>query len=255
MDSTLAPPPTRRQPFFVSSSSSSSSSPHAAVDIVIHSATKYLGGHSDALGGLILASPYTEMGRRLYPLLRRIQTSTGGTMSAMDAWLILRGLRTLHLRVQRQSTTALILAQWLQHHPRIVVVHYPGLPPQAIEPSSHDMSSHENQQQQQQQQQYAIAQKQMNVNLYGGVLSIELATEVMAMAFVGGLEIIQRATSLGGTETLIEHRASIEPIQHRSSPAGLLRISVGLEDPHDLINDMQNALRIMDRVCSPAGED
>jgi cystathionine gamma-synthase len=97
--------------------------------------------------------------------------------------------------------------------------------------------------------QHEIAKKQMNVG-FSGVLSLELDNEVMATAFAGALKIIQRATSLGGTETLIEHRASIEPPDRVTSPPGLLRVSVGLEDPGDLINDIEKALSITRQIMS-----
>jgi cystathionine gamma-synthase len=219
VDATLAPP-TMRPPLLTT---------ETGVDLVVHSATKYLGGHSDALGGLVMCAPQTARGRALAPLVRR--TQTGGVLSGLDAWLMLRGLRTLPVRVARQSATALQLARFFQSDPRIVKVHYPGLPEDP--------------------QQYAIAQQQMPYGMFGGVLSIELATEAEAMALAGAVTVLQRATSLGGTETLVEHRASIEPDSIRTSPAGLLRISVGLEDPDDLLVDIQNALRIMEEVCCP----
>jgi cystathionine gamma-synthase len=226
VDATLAPP-TLRPPLLTHS---------GGVDLVVHSATKYLGGHSDSLGGLVVVSPHTSRGRALRPLLRRTQTATGGVLSGLDAWLLLRGLRTLPVRVARQSATALLLARYMQGEPRIVRVHYPGLPPNDDGDDP---------------QQYVIAEQQMPYGMFGGVLSIELATETEAMALAGAVMVLQRATSLGGTETLIEHRASIEPDGLRTSPVGLLRISVGLEDPEDLLADLQNALRIMEEVCYP----
>lgn len=226
LDATLLPP-TLRPPLLMDVSS---------VDLVLHSATKYLGGHSDALGGLVVCSPRSARGVQLRPRLRRTQTATGGVLSGLDAWLLLRGLRTLHVRVPRQSATALQLAERLQRHPRIVNVYYPGVP-STNEP-----------------QQYGIALQQMPYGMFGGVLSIELATEAEAMALAGAVTVLQRATSLGGTETLIEHRASIEPVPP-TSPAGLLRISMGLEHPADLWADLQNALRIVEEVCHPPPDE
>jgi cystathionine gamma-synthase len=215
VDSTLAPPPIQ-QPLLW------------GADGVLHSATKYLGGHSDALLGIVTPSPWTEQGRLLTSRLSQVQTLVGGVASPWDCWLTLRGIRTLAVRVQHQSRTALHLAEYLHNKTQtsntlIHKVHYPGLP-------SHP--------------QYAIAQRQMQHGLYGGVLSIEFVDASHAMAFAGALTTIQRATSLGGTETLIEHRASIEPPDRVSSPPGLLRISVGLEDVHDLIADVDAALDI-----------
>jgi len=199
----------------------------------MHSGTKYMGGHSDVLLGLVTASPYTERGKELAPLLRQVQHYVGGVASPMDSWLALRGLRTLHVRVPRQCQTALTLAEHFESlqsssQSLITAVHYPGL------------KSHPNHQ---------IATQQMKSDIgYGGVLSVELESEQMAMAFCGALQTIYRATSLGGTETLIEHRASIEPLDRVTSPPGLLRITVGLEDAADLIRDIGQALDICQQV-------
>jgi cystathionine gamma-synthase len=130
------------------------------------------------------------------------------------------------MRVERQCRSAMQLASYLQDHPLVQAVHYPGL-------ETHP--------------QHAIAKLQMKGG-YGGVLSVELESESAAMAFAGALRTIQRATSLGGTETLIEHRASIEPPNRTTSPAGLLRLSVGLEDPVDLISDVEQSLAIVQQL-------
>ena len=193
---------------------------------MLHSATKYLAGHSDALIGIVTASPLTSRGVFLGQQLRTVQAAVGGVASPFDCWLTLRGLRTLGVRVARQSQTALILARFLSSQKDVNVVHYPGL---------EDHPSHD------------IACRQMKA--FGGVLSVEVKDEVSAYAFAGALGTIQRATSLGGTETLIEHRASIEPEARVVSPPGLLRISVGLEDPEDLLADLSLALSIMTQVC------
>lgn len=206
--------------------------PQFGADLVMHSATKYLGGHSDALLGIVTASPFTPRGKELAPLLRQTQFQVGGVASPMDSWLVLRGLRTLHVRVERQGETALVLAKHLlsqthKDNPLVTAVHYPGL-------ESHPR--------------HDVAQRQMKNENYGGVLSVELKSESLAMAFAGALQVIYRATSLGGTETLIEHRASIEPPGRVTSPPGLLRITVGLEDATDLIHDIDNALHIAQQV-------
>lgn len=214
VDSTLAPPPLHRPLGF-------------GANLILHSATKSLAGHSDALIGIVTAVD-DAWGHRLH----EIQTAMGGVASPWDSWLTLRGLRTLALRCQRQSSTALALAEYLNEHPMVALVHYPGLP------------SHPN---------HAVAAKQMTGG-FGGVLSIEMPDETTGMALAGALTVVTRATSLGGTETLIEHRASIEPPTRRVSPPGLLRISVGLEDPHDLIRDFEQALAIVKQVKEEGNE-
>ena len=200
------------------------------------------GGHSDALLGVATTSPWTERGKQLSTILRTTQIATGGVASSMDSWLVLRGIRTLNLRAQQQSQTAQQIAEYLQQRQQqssslIKDVHYPGL-------STHP--------------QHDIAKQQMKmVNndvtgspIFGGVLSLEFHDDASAMAFAGALQTIQRATSLGGTETLIEHRASIEPPGRVTSPPGLLRISVGLEDVSDLIRDMDRAFSIVNMIIN-----
>ena len=202
-------------------------------DAVMHSGTKYLGGHSDVLLGTVSCSPLTENGLWLAERLKAVQTSIGAVASPLECWLTLRGLRTLHLRVERQSQTALQLAEYLNGHKSVLKCHYPGL-------ASHP--------------QHEVAKRQMigtengGSSLYGGMLSFEVESEAMAMAVAGAVRIIRRATSLGGTETLIEHRASIEPAERRTSPPGLLRLSVGLEDAKDLRRDLEVALEVASQV-------
>lgn len=196
-------------------------------DAVLHSGTKYLGGHSDVLLGIVTLSPWTQQGQELGPLLRGVQIDMGAVASPFDSWLTLRGLRTLQVRVQRQCKTALQLATFLHNHDFVASVHYPGLP-------SHPR--------------HDVAKRQMK--LFGGILSFELEDETKAMAVAGALRLAQRATSLGGTETLVEHRSSIEPPGRVTSPPGLLRVSVGLEDANDLIHDFDRALSIAKSVTS-----
>jgi cystathionine gamma-synthase len=197
-------------------------------DIVLHSGTKYLAGHSDALIGIVSCSPLTARGVRASTRLRSVQTSVGAVASPLESWLTLRGLRTLHLRLERQCKTAMMIANYLHGHPLVKACHYPGL-------SSHP--------------QHDVACRQMGGgSLFGGMLSFEVESEAMAVAMAGGVRVIRRATSLGGTETLIEHRASIEPLGRRTSPVGLLRLSVGLEDAEDLIRDLEVALEVAYRV-------
>lgn len=198
-------------------------------DFVLHSGTKYIAGHSDALLGILTVSPITERGKELVPFLETLQRTGGGVASPFDSWLAMRGLRTLQVRVEKQSKNAQALAEYFYQHELIKNVAYPGLP-------SHP--------------QHEIAKNQMT--LFGGVMSVELEDEAMAMAFAAALKTFQRATSLGGTETLIEHRASIEPPDRQVSPPGLLRISVGLEDVADLIHDVEQALGIAKQVVMDA---
>lgn len=191
------------------------------VDICVQAATKYLAGHSDALIGVV-----TTTRLDLFERLKQVQVGVGGVASPMDCWLTMRGLRTLVLRFQQQSDSALQLAQFL--HNRNHKVYYPGLP-------SHP--------------QHALAKTQMK-NVFGGVLSVEFGSEAFAMAWVAALQVAYPATSLGGTETLVEHRASIEPPGRVVSPIGLVRISVGLESIEDLLRDFRKALDIAQQVVS-----
>lgn len=185
-------------------------------DVVTHSATKYIGGHSDVHGGVAV---FARDGAFVRQMLR-LRTVTGGVMAPFNVWLALRGLRTLPVRVRRHSENALAVAAWLSSHPRVQTVRYPWLP-------SHP--------------QYAIAQRQMSGG--GGMLSIDVAgSRGDAVAVVGRVRLFTPATSLGGVESLIEHRASIEGA-FTSAPPTLLRLSVGLEHPDDLIADLDQALR------------
>jgi len=184
-------------------------------DLIVHATTKYLGGHSDVLGGAVVAKD----GNDLFGRLRVVQTSGGAVPSPFDCWLVLRGIRTLPWRMRAHTENATRVAQALAAHPAVEMVHYPGLP------------SHPG---------YEIARQQMS--LAGGMLSVQVrggAEEAMAVA--GKVRVFTRATSLGGPESLIEHRASIEGPQTRT-PQNLLRLSIGLEHPDDLIDDLSQAL-------------
>ena len=216
VDSTLFPPPL-------------SCPLLAGSDFVVHSATKYLGGHSDALLGVVTASPFSDVGQNLGPRIRQVQQVTGCQASAFDSWLVLRGMRTLHVRVERQCETALKVARFLENQANVTKVHYPGL------------STHPD---------HNLASRIMPKGMFGGVLSFEVADARYAMAVAGAVRVIERGTSIGGTETLIEHRASIEPEERRVSPSGLLRMSIGLEEADDLIADLERALHVADEVFS-----
>ena len=185
-------------------------------DLVVHATTKYLGGHSDVLGGAVVAR---ERGP-LLDRLRLLQTTGGAVPSPFDCWLVLRGIRTLPYRVRAQSEHALTVAKFLAAHPRVEIVHYPGLP-------SHP--GHE------------VARRQMA--MFGGMLSVQIKGGAdAAMAVAAKVRVFTRATSFGGTESLVEHRASIEG-PGTSTPVNLLRVSIGLENADDLIADWEAALR------------
>lgn len=184
-------------------------------DIVVYSTTKYFGGHSDVLGGAVVAKYDDEFFSRI----RLIQQIGGAVPSPFDCWLVLRGIQTMPCRIQTHSKNAAAIAAFLTKHPKIERVYYPGLP---------EHWGHE------------IALEQMSA--FGGMLSFQVrGGKAEAVAVAAGLSIIQRATSLGGVESLIEHRASIEG-PNTKTPENLLRFSVGLENADDLITDLTSAL-------------
>ena len=187
-------------------------------DLVVHSATKYLNGHSDVVAGAIATARVDAAWRRI----RDIRLQHGGFLSPFDAFLLLRGLRTLDLRVTAQSRSAHLLAERLARHPAIRQVLYPGL------------LGHPG---------HSIAARQMTGG-FGGMLSIRLGSRASAIAVAANVQLWRRATSFGGTESLIEHRASIEG-EGSPCPDDLLRLSVGLEDPEDLHRDLTQALNVL----------
>jgi cystathionine gamma-synthase len=185
-------------------------------DIVMHSATKYLNGHSDVIAGALVSRTDDALWKRI----RQIRSSGGAILGAMESALLLRGMRTLHLRVHTASATALALASKLQHRPDLSHVLYPGLP------------THPN---------HAVAARQMRGG-YGGMMSLRLAAgEAAAKAFTARLRVFRRATSLGSVESLVEHRASVEG-PGTTCPPDLVRLSVGIEHPGDLLADIEQAL-------------
>jgi cystathionine gamma-synthase len=185
-------------------------------DLVVHSATKYLNGHGDVLAGAVVAAVNDPFVQRI----RAWRRSNGAVPSGFDAWLLLRGMRTLFPRVRQSSATALAIAQRFEHDARVEVVLYPGL---ASHPG-HD-----------------IALRQMDGG-FSGMLSMRIrGGQAAAAATAARLEMFVRATSLGGTESLVEHRALAEG-PSTPVPADLLRFSIGLEDPDDLIADLDQAL-------------
>jgi cystathionine gamma-synthase len=184
-------------------------------DISMHATTKYLGGHSDVLGGALVVKEKGELFQRI----NSIQMTGGSVPSPFECWLTMRGIRTLPLRVHRHSANALALAEFLAAHPRVEAVHYPGLP-------SHPA--------------YAIARRQMSG--FGGMLSVQVGASAQeSIAIASRLGLFTQATSLGGTESLVEHRASVEGPGTRA-PQNLLRVSVGLEHVEDLKEDFGRAL-------------
>lgn len=184
-------------------------------DVVMHATTKYIGGHSDSMGGLLVL----REGGALADRLRAIQGSHGAVPAPFDCWLALRGLRTMPARMRMHTANALTLARFLERHPNVERVHYPGLP---ADPG------------------HAVALRQMPA--FGGMLSFVVpGGRARAFEVANRLRLFTRATSLGGPESLIEHRASVEGSASRA-PEGLLRVSVGLEHPDDLCADLQQAL-------------
>ncbi len=185
-------------------------------DIVMHAATKYLNGHSDLIAGALVTRQDNEHWQRV----RKVRAQLGGTLGSFEAWLLLRGMRTLHLRVRAACASAQRIAEHFSAHPRVAEVLYPGLP---------------------QCQGYALSQRQMQGG-FGGMLSIRVrGGEAAAIAVAAHTQLWKRATSLGGTESLVEHRASVEGAG-TPAPTDLLRLSVGIEDAGDLIADMEQAL-------------
>lgn len=185
-------------------------------DIVMHSATKGINGHSDVLAGVLATS---DPAAAIWTAIKADRHDAGAVIGPFEAWLLLRGMRTLPLRVERMSTNALKIATWLKAQPKVTDVYYPGL------------ESHPG---------HAIAARQMQGG-FGCLLSFLVrggAPE--ALAAVGKLRLFHRATSLGGVESLVEHRHTIEP--HTGIPESLIRVSVGIEDADDLIADLTQAL-------------
>jgi cystathionine gamma-synthase len=186
-------------------------------DIVMHSATKYLNGHSDIIAGALA----TARKDALWERIGMVRAHHGAIIGPFEAWLLMRGMRTLDLRVRAACEAAALLAVWLSRHPAVAQVLYPGLP------------GHPG---------HAIAAKQM-AGGFGGMLSIRVkGGEQAAIGTAARVELWKRATSLGGVESLIEHRASVEG-EGTPCPPDLLRMSVGSEDPEDLYADIDRALR------------
>ncbi len=189
-------------------------------DLVLHSVTKYLAGHSDVLGGAVAAKRVDG----LFARIRGLQGMGGAVMDPFSAWLSLRGMRSMGARMRMQCDNARTLAEFLSRHPRVQHVHHPSL------------ANHAG---------HRVAAAQMRD--FGAMVSIEVdGGSEEALAVAGATRVFRRATSLGGTESLIEHRASIEtPPTH--TPPNLLRLSIGLEHIDDLCGDLRHALGVLDR--------
>lgn len=192
-------------------------------DIVVHSATKYLGGHSDVLGGVIVVNS-----DEIFERLKFIQKSIGSVLSPFDSWLLLRSVKTLAIRMEKHSLNAIKIAEFLEKHPKVKRVIYPGL-------KSHP--------------QHELAKRQMRG--FGGMVSFEIDDHEKAKQIVSRLKIFTLAESLGGVESLVCHPATMT---HASIPKeirekngltdGIIRLSIGIEDVEDLIEDINQALNI-----------
>jgi cystathionine gamma-synthase len=185
-------------------------------DLIVHATTKYLGGHGDLMGGTVITKLADD---ELFQRVRTVQAAGGAIPSPFDCWLVLRGIQTLPWRVRGHAENAMRLATFLAGHRRVEAVHYPGLPTHRA---------------------HALAARQMRS--FTGMLSFQVRGNAAdALAVAAKLRVFTRATSFGGPDSLIEHRASIEGPETRT-PENLLRVSVGLEHADDLIADLEEAL-------------
>lgn len=185
-------------------------------DLVMHSATKYLNGHSDLIAGALVVREDSDYWQRV----KAVRANVGAILGSFESWLLLRGMRTLYLRVHAVCRSAEMLADFLREHELVEEVLYPGLP---------GFPGH------------AVAANQMQGG-FGGMLSIRVkGGEAAAIGTAARVQVWKRATSLGGVESLIEHRASVEGPES-PVPRELLRLSVGIENVDDLIDDLDEAL-------------
>lgn len=189
-------------------------------DVVLHSTTKFLNGHSDSIGGALISNS-----EELAEKIGFLQNAMGAILSPMDSFLILRGIKTLAVRMERHNANGMAIAQYLNNHSKVQKIFYPGLP---------DHPQHE------------LARKQMNG--FGSMISFELGSYENAAKFLDRVKLCSLGESLGGVETLISHPASMthgsvpeETRQRLGITPGLVRISVGIEDVEDLIADIENA--------------
>jgi methionine-gamma-lyase len=198
---------------------------HLGADIIVHSATKYIGGHADIIGGIIVGTK-----KMMGQIREKYVHYFGPTMSPFNAWLFLRGIKTLALRMERHSINALKIARWLEAHPKILKVYYPGL------------SSHAG---------HHIAKKQMKY--FGGMIAFEVTGGIEAGKIVmNNVQICKLAVSLGDCDTLIQHPASMTHSTYSKKDRrnagitdGLIRLSVGVERSDDIIDDLENTFSLI----------
>jgi cystathionine beta-lyase/cystathionine gamma-synthase len=190
-------------------------------DLVIHSTTKFLNGHSDSVGGAVIAVRDEHI-----EWLKFIQNAEGAILGPMDSWLVLRGTKTLPIRMERHNTNAMALAEFLEGHPKVARVHYPGLP-------SHP--------------EHELAKRQMRG--FGGLITVQLGSLERARTLLNHVRLMALAESLGGVETLISHPVTMThaavPVEHRNRIGltdDMVRISVGIENVEDLRDDLAQAL-------------
>jgi cystathionine beta-lyase/cystathionine gamma-synthase len=199
-------------------------------DVVVHSTTKYIGGHSDVVGGAMITGDVD-----LYQAVKFYQNAAGGIPGPFDCWLTLRGVKTLAVRMRQHETNAMTLATYLAQHPLVNVVHYPGLP-------SHP--------------QYELAKRQMGT--FGGMVSFEIkGGRDAANALLKSLKIFALAESLGGVESLACYPSEMthgsiprQEREQRGISAGMIRLSVGIEDGEDLLADLEQALAAVSRMVA-----
>jgi cystathionine beta-lyase/cystathionine gamma-synthase len=190
-------------------------------DLVLHSTTKFLNGHSDSIGGILVATRDEHI-----EWLRFVQNAEGAILGPMDAWLVLRGTKTLPLRMERHNANAQRVAEFLDAHPAVPLVHYPGLP------------AHPH---------HELAKRQMRG--FGGIVAFAMGSLERARTVLNSVRLMALAESLGGVETLISHPASMThgsvPVEMRNAMGvtdDLVRVSVGIEDVDDLLDDLSQAL-------------
>jgi cystathionine beta-lyase/cystathionine gamma-synthase len=196
-------------------------------DLIVHSTTKFLNGHSDSVGGAVVAVRDDHI-----EWLRFVQNAEGAIIGPMDAWLVLRGTKTLPVRMERHNANAMVLAEYLAAHPAVSAVYYPGL-------ASHP--------------QHELAKRQMRG--FGGLISFQLGSLDHARTFLEGVRLMSLAESLGGVETLVSHPATMthasvphEQRQQLGITDDLVRVSVGIEDVEDLKDDLSQALDRLPRA-------
>ncbi|HUX07633.1 MAG TPA: PLP-dependent aspartate aminotransferase family protein [Acidobacteriota bacterium] len=189
-------------------------------DLVIHSTSKYFSGHSDTIGGVVITS-----NQEIAAALRSIQSVNGAVLSPFDCWLLMRGIKTLALRMNRHSENGQLIAEYLSNHPKVSKVYYPGLPSQ---PNSE------------------LARRQSSGS--GGIVSVELEDQALAIRFLNSLKLFRLAESVGGVESMASHpytmtfgKLSVEEKDHMGILPQLVRLSAGIEDVEDLIEDIDNA--------------